>query len=570
MPSCTPDAAWRACPTAATTTPTHASWALLVHGMIGTILWSPSAAIWRHEQGSPKLVKLCATSHVQHVVLANTPRCGCGGTAPTRPGGVDVFVHTWNPELASTVDAAYGRHLRGSLHEGVVYAEKTRSQALSLSRAAALMSAHERRHGHAYALAFVLRHDLFVAAPVPLADFDTSAVTFAEHCCPRDAVTRDEKAAVDARCEAGRRAYNAQRERGVTERGVPLRVLPADPDNERYRRRILGPCTPEIYKDGRQRSASEARALTLQPNNGYMVTDWWFAAPPSVVGEWRRISEEWTYFRMQARRLRLEVWSHHIWTILLHDVLNATARLAFMPGVRIGLARHVFPRLRRPCPARRLDPRGRASTRGDDRVCTLRLGNGSQRLRRWYRGNGPLGNFFTDPAGECAVLLPSMYPDDAVRLDARAMRRELPMPTVVAPCGGETGCTRDGAAFGLFDVRFAPMAAQCSWARHAKPIVCCGRPPHNCGTQECESGGGGGDAETIAANRRMALAAVAVRENATQVRRKILCRGEVGAPGNDAVELQDCYKRPEKRKEAKGKAGPVRSRAIRAGGRIHK
>ena len=40
-----------------------------------------------------------------------------------------------------------------------------------------------------------------------------------------------------------------------------------------------------------------------------------------------------------------QVWSHHVWMILLHDVLNQTSAVAFRPGVRIGLVRHVYPRL---------------------------------------------------------------------------------------------------------------------------------------------------------------------------------------------------------------------------------
>ena len=47
------------------------AFALVVHGMLGTILWSPSAALWRGNQGSPRLVKLCSTTHVEHIVRAN-------------------------------------------------------------------------------------------------------------------------------------------------------------------------------------------------------------------------------------------------------------------------------------------------------------------------------------------------------------------------------------------------------------------------------------------------------------------------------------------------------------------
>ena len=32
-------------------------------------------------------------------------------------GGVDVFVHSWNPELASVLDRAYAPHLRSRWEE---------------------------------------------------------------------------------------------------------------------------------------------------------------------------------------------------------------------------------------------------------------------------------------------------------------------------------------------------------------------------------------------------------------------------------------------------------------------
>ena len=148
--------------------------------------------------------------------------------------------------------------------------------------------------------------------------------------------------------------------------------------------------------------------------------------------------------------------------ILLHDVLNQTSAVAFRPGVRIGLVRHVYPRLlkRGNC---RHGPAGK---------CTI---------------SGPLGNFVTDPAGECPVLRPSMYGEaEMVRLDPDELRAR-PVPVA-----------GNGLLFGLFEPKFAVMAAQCSWARHDQLIACCGRPPHTCGTQECPG------ADYTAANYRMA------------------------------------------------------------------
>ena len=271
------------------------AFALVVHGMVGTILWSPSAALWRGNQGSPRLVKLCSATHVEHIVRANEAA-----------GGVDVFVHSWNPELAPVLDRAYAPHLRASLHELPLYAEKTRSQALSIARAVRLLRRHERDAAFAYRLVFLLRHDLVVAAPVLLDGFDPRRITFAEHCCTRDAVTPAEKAAVDTRCAAP---------------GSD----PKDPVKERYRKRLLGVCTPDLYSRGVQRAQR-------QPNNPYMVTDWWLAAAPEVLSKFRHISNNWAWYLGRAAELRLPVWSHHVWMILVHDVLNMTAHVAFAPG----------------------------------------------------------------------------------------------------------------------------------------------------------------------------------------------------------------------------------------------
>ena len=389
------------------------AFALVVHGMVGTILWSPSAALWRGNQGSPRLVKLCSATHIEHVVRANEAA-----------GGVDVFVHSWNPELASVLDRAYAPHLRASLHELPLYAEKTCSQALSIARAVRLLRRHERDAAFAYRLVFLMRHDLVVAAPILLDGFDPRRITFAEHCCTRDAVTPAEKAAVDTRCAAP---------------GSD----PTDPVKERYRKRLLGVCTPDLYSRGVQRAQR-------QPNNPYMVTDWWLAAAPEVLSKFRHISNNWAWYLRRAGELRLQVWSHHVWMILVHDVLNMTAHVAFAPGVRIGLARHVYPRLLR---------RQNCREGPGDGKCTL----------AW-----PLGNFYTDPTGECPVLRPSMYlKAQMVRLDPVQLRTQ-PIPTA-----------SNGLLFGYYEPRFASMAAQCSWARHHELITCCGRLPHVCGTQEC-------------------------------------------------------------------------------------
>ncbi len=251
-------------------------------------------------------------------------------------------------------------------------------------------------------------------------------------------------------------------------------------------------CTPDLYSRGVQRAE-------MQPNNPYMTVDWWFAAAPDVLSKFKHISNNWPWYVGRARELRLSIWSHHVWMLLVHDVLNMTAQVAFMPGVRIGLARHVYPRLLR---------RSHCS-QGHAGACTI----------RW-----PLGNFVTDPTGECPVLRPSMYTEtDMVRLDPAQLRTQ-PIPS-----------SSNGLLFGYYEPRFASMAEQCSWARHPEPITCCGKPPHVCGTQECP---GADHSET---NWLAAKAARAVPENVTVLRRKVACQG--AADKHEHRYPEDCGKR---------------------------
>ena len=188
--------------------------------------------------------------------------------------------------------------------------------------------------------------------------------------------------------------------------------------------------------------------------------------------------------------------------------------MAFRPGVRIGLARHVYPRLlkRAQC------------ARGHAGACTVRF---------------PLGNFVTDPTGECPVLRPSMYTEaEMLRVPSRrldpAQLRTQPMPV------------SNGRLFGYWEPRFATMAAQCSWARHPEPITCCGKPPHVCGTQECPG------VDHSAFNWLAAKAARAVPENVTVLRRMVVCAGRGVADRNDLRYLEDCGKRRRPKTAPKG------------------
>jgi hypothetical protein len=216
---------------AAPTMAPAARYALVVHGLVGSLSWSPSAALWRNDPGSTKLIKFCSASHLAYIVRSN------------RRHGVDVFVHSWNPELADYIDQTYGQWLRGSLHQPPEFVDKARSQAISLSRAVQLLLQHERVLKRRYTVALVLRFDGFVSAPIDLDGFGGEYIWFSEICCTRHAETPLEKALVLGTCGASNATYRK---------------------GKQFTRRLLGSCTPDIMRRGRQESA-------VQPNNAYML-----------------------------------------------------------------------------------------------------------------------------------------------------------------------------------------------------------------------------------------------------------------------------------------------------------
>ena len=111
-----------------------------------------------------------------------------------------------------------------------------------------------------------------------------------------------------------------------------------------------------------------------------MVHDWWFAAAPTFATAVGSVSADWASVEARLRRLRLPSWSHHIWPLLIHERLNATQSVRFKAGVRIGLARHTYNRVRSGC------------------------------VRHEFAGpcfkEKALGHFLTDPTGFCADLTP--------------------------------------------------------------------------------------------------------------------------------------------------------------------
>ena len=214
--------------------PTHASYALLLHGRLGTIGAAPSISLVTKLRAVDYQVPIatCAASHIEFVVRANA------ATNANGQGGVDIFAHTWNPPVGRFFDAEYGKHLRASLHEPLEFfdKEKPRSQALSVGRAARLMGEHEAERKRPYLFCLILRADLLVGAPISLHSFDPKRIWFAEHCCMNEAHSELEKAAVHAKCDAikGDMKSDPRYSKVLTGRF-------------NYRKRVLGPCRVTQY-----------------------------------------------------------------------------------------------------------------------------------------------------------------------------------------------------------------------------------------------------------------------------------------------------------------------------------
>ena len=399
------------------------SFALLLHGLLGTLRGGPSATLSatlrrRNFTGHSRVpvredflsaVAACAASHIHHIVDANAVS-----------GGVDVFVHSWNPSVGDFMDQRYRPHLRASLHEELVFtspAEKARSQALSIGRAAALMQRVERQRGQPYTLCLVLRSDLLVGARVDLRAFEPAYVWFAEHCCIASAANELTRALVRHTCSSYVGPRGAERQ--------------TDANASYFRRRVLGPCRLSTTIGG-----PPSRRLAEAEDLAYFVMDWWFAARPDVVATWHAISERWwLFYRRRLQSLGVYTWaSHAVWAIHVHDALNLSTRVRFTL-LRVNTVRTSYARLR----------------------------TGSR--------FAALGPFVTDPIGHCPVLhtltnasvSTTALLSAALPADSDLVRRLTPRFATMA---------RACAAASL---------------PPAKQVVCCGEPLDGrlCGRQLC-------------------------------------------------------------------------------------
>lgn len=289
----------------------QAKYALLLCGLIGTLRGgcaSCAAGFSRKhhepEGASARLVAYVAESHLEHVVRPNAAA-----------GGVDVFVHTWNPEAAVFVDAQYGRHLRLSLHQAPE-ARGARSFALSIGRGARLIRAFERRRGAVYETALVMRFDSFVISPVQMRLVSRPA--------GREA---DGAIFLDTRCCAARTPGSAA---WMKAQCVALGRAPG--------RALSAPCTVSMFK----RVDPEQRWTPA--DSSFFTNDWWLSAPAAVVETWLDIAANWRAHTCWAAAYGFPRadWSHHRWMLHIHDGLNATAQLRFTNAVFVVMARLAY------------------------------------------------------------------------------------------------------------------------------------------------------------------------------------------------------------------------------------
>ena len=242
-----------------------AHFALLLHGRIGRIDKSASAAVTEKLGASHKLVAMCSQSHLHFVVAANS------GLA----GGVDVFVHTWNPESAAFIDASYGVYLRGSQHQPVEVTNNGRSQSLSIGRAALLMRAHERHRGREYTLALALRADVTLGSPFVLASMSPRHVWLPSLC----GFWRKQHAT----------PASSRFEVGVVRRACGKTFADDSPGGDVYMARH------RIDQLWGLRNAKFSAAVNLAS----FTNDLWVAAAPSVLTSWVNISTDFSFYQAE-------------------------------------------------------------------------------------------------------------------------------------------------------------------------------------------------------------------------------------------------------------------------------
>ncbi|KAG8460295.1 hypothetical protein KFE25_011786 [Diacronema lutheri] len=320
-----------------------ARYALLVAGRYGPWSKAASQGVQRNFSSSLRQIRFAAASHLAHVVLAPD------NAAPAADGarGVDVFVHSWNPDAAAFIDAQYARALVASAHQPLEEArEAARSFALSIGRVARLAALHESARGRSYEMLLLVRCDLVLVADAQLGAHGPGRVWLASHCCKAKAASADERALVDRTCGAPH---------------VPRPALPAVVtsswrralarwEHHFYGHAFVAPCRAAAFLPGR-----EGALLSAASSAAFFTMDWWIGTASSdVLASWAQIGEQWEAYRCALKRRGFgsnRLFSHFAWMVHVHDALGVGDRVSFSDRVTGSLARLLAPAPERGVPA---------------------------------------------------------------------------------------------------------------------------------------------------------------------------------------------------------------------------
>lgn len=168
--------------------------ALCLHGKIGAWDIGPSHLVGGLHNRTATYATLAHSTIAKHILQANQ-----------RDGlRLDVFLHSWNPEVGPTLDSLYLPN--ASLHQPPERSlEAVRSGHLSLKRVLLLLRASEAP-GQEFSLVMLSRFDVLWYNDLLLRGLSPSRIWLPHHCQPRIGLSTAEERAIEAVCESDRGA----------------------------------------------------------------------------------------------------------------------------------------------------------------------------------------------------------------------------------------------------------------------------------------------------------------------------------------------------------------------------
>ena len=325
--------------------------AIVLHGKLGSI--DRGQGWTRAVDGAAPTVDLavsCYASIVRHLVEANRDEAT-----------VDLFGHSWSPEVGAVLDAlflprasaheaeprdrnrqlcfsvskmlrertstgtpgAYGAQFAhyAAVGRGANSCERTANHLLGMQRAIALKARYERERGYRYDIVVVSRWDVLWSRPLRLAQLDLSAHAFTVPTFCTHARGVDHKSELERGVAAFRRAVCG----GDASVGqVPTASTACHPSHR--------PCAPDL--------SARARELYL--------LDWWFASDSAAADAFGAVAEpalfsNYTLLNQQhlngANNARPTIMGHAYWGLHMVWGLRAPLRFQGMVGHDFSLGR---------------------------------------------------------------------------------------------------------------------------------------------------------------------------------------------------------------------------------------